>query len=113
MGRTAKEIKDSLPGINSEHVEVLSDELDRILALKTLFRSEGGKVLIDGLRSTCAVTLRKLIIKAKDNPDLPSLLGLISVYSANAELLAQVQDISMEKEIRMQLDEAVKEAYVE
>lgn len=111
--RTYKEIKKALPEIESEKVEVLSDELDRILAIKNLFQSEGGKELISLLRNNCSTALRKLVIAAKNNPNLPDLLGLISSYSANMDLLSSVQDISIEEELRLQLDEAVKEAYRE
>lgn len=110
-GTTRREIKDSLPNLESEKVDVLSNELDRILSLKSLFDSDGGKELISVLRNNCFVTLRKIVAKSKDNPDLPSLLGLIGMYSANIDLLSSMQDISMEEEIRRQLDEAVKEAY--
>jgi hypothetical protein len=48
--------------------------------------------------------------KAKIDPTLESLLGLISAYSANIDLLSSLQDIKMEEEIRAQLDEAVKSA---
>ena len=109
--RTYEEIKDALPTIDSEKVEILSDELDRILRIKELFQSAGGKELIGILRSNCSVSLRKLILAAKDSPDLQTLLGLISTYSANMDLLSTVQDISFEEEMRLQLDEAVKDAY--
>lgn len=111
--KTIKEIKEALPNLKSQKVEDISDELDRILAIKTLFQSEGGKVLINDLRNNCSIILRKLILKSKENPDLPTLLGLISAYSAYMDLLSSVQDISLEKEIRDQLDEAVKEAFRE
>lgn len=112
MKKTLREIKSSLPGIEvSEKVELLSDELDRILAIKRLFDSEGGAELIKLLRENCFVTLRKLIVTAKSEPDLGKLLSLIAVYSANVDLLASMQDISSEDEIRKQLDEAVKEIY--
>lgn len=111
MSQTIKEIKKSLPNLKSEKVEVLAGELDRILAIKTLFLSDGGKELITVLRNNCSMALRKLILKSKENPDLPSLLGIIAAYSANIDLLATVQDISLEEEIRNQLDEAVKEAF--
>ncbi len=109
--KTISEIKKALPGIESTKVEDISNELDRILAIKTLFQSDGGKELINVLRNNCSIVLRKLILKAKENPDLPTLLGLIASYSANIDLLATVQDISLEEELRQQLDEAVKEAY--
>lgn len=112
-GKTFKEIKKSLPKLESNKVEDISDALDEILAIKSLWQSDGGKKLINVLRNNCSITLRKLIIKAKENPDLPSLLGLISTYSANIDLLATVQDISIENELRLQLDEAVKEAFRE
>lgn len=111
MGKTLKEIKTALPELKSEKVDVLSDELDKILAIKKLFQSEGGKILIDSLRSNCAITLRKLMVAGKATPDLQILLALIADYSANMSLLASVQDISLEAEIRNQLDEAVREAY--
>jgi hypothetical protein len=111
MGKTLKEIQSALPDLHSEKVKDISDELDRILAIKKLFNSEGGKELITVLRNNCTITLRKLIIKAKENPDLPSLLGLIAMYSANIDLLSTIQDISIEEELRKQLDEAVQEAY--
>lgn len=112
MTKTFKEIKEALPDLKSTKVEDISNELDRILAIKTLFQSDGGKELINVLRTNCSVTLRKLILKSKENPDLPTLLGLIAAYSANIDLLSTVQDISIEEELRLQLDEAVKEAYV-
>lgn len=112
MSKTYKEIKKALPDLESNKVADISNELDRILAIKTLFQSEGGKELINVLRTNCSTTLRKLILKSKDNPDLPTLLGLIAAYSANIDLLSTVQDISIEEELRLQLDEAVREAYV-
>ena len=111
MAKTYKEIKKALPDLENNKVKDISDELDRILAIKTLFQSEGGKELINVLRNNCSVTLRKLILKAKENPDLQTLLGLIAMYSANIDLLSTVQDISIEEELREQLDFAVKEAY--
>jgi hypothetical protein len=110
MGKTYKEIKEALPEIEAQKVRDISEELDRILAIKTLFTSEGGKVLITLLRNNCSNTLRKLILVSKDKPDLPTLLGLIAMYSANIDLLSTVQDISIEEELREQLDSAVKEA---
>ena len=107
--KTYSEITDALPDLKSEKVKDISEELDRILAIKTLFESDGGKELITVLRNNCSVALRKLILKSKDNPDLPTLLGLISMYSANLDLLSTMQDISLEDEIRRQLDEAVIE----
>lgn len=110
MAKTYKEIKEALPDLQSEKVNVLADELDRILEIKKLFESEGGKHLVTILRNNCANTLRKLVIKSKENPDLPTLLGLISAYSANIDLLSTMRDVSMEQELREQLDEAVREA---
>ena len=110
MKKTLREIKSGLPELNSEKVEIISDELDRVLSLKLLFTSEGGLELIKVLRNNCAVALNKLVAKSKDNPDLPSLLGLISSYSANVDLLGQLRDVSSEEELRDQLDEAVREA---
>lgn len=108
--KTYKEIKKSLPELKSEKVEAISDELDRILAIKKLFESEGGKELIIVLRNNCSIALRKLVTKAKENPSLPELLGLISSFSANLDLLATMQDIPLVDELRDQLDEAVKDA---
>lgn len=108
--RTLKDIKKAIPNIKSEKVEVLADELDKVLAIKSLWQSDGGKQLVTVLRNNCANTLRKLIETSKDKPELSTLLGLIAMYSANIDLLSTVQDISMEQELREQLDEAVKEA---
>lgn len=108
MGKTYKDIKKALPDIEGEKVKVLSDELDRILAIKTLFQSEGGKELITVLRNACAVTLRKAILAAKCGD---STVSFLLDYSAHMDLLSTVQDISIEEELRLQLDEAVKEAY--
>lgn len=110
MKKTFKEIKSSLPDINSEKVEILSDELDRVLSLKKIFQSDDGKVLLDVLRNNCFVALNKLRTVSKENPTLEQLLGLVSSWSANIDLLAQIQDISQEKELRDQLDQAVKDA---
>lgn len=111
MKKTYREIKKSLPGIESEKIEALSDELDRVLALKTLTESEGGKELIKIIRANCFVQLRKLVVQAKTNPTLEQLLSTIAMYSANMDLLSELQDITLEEELRTQLDEAVKEIY--
>lgn len=107
MGKILKEIKSALPHIESDAVEAYAGELDRILALKSLFDSEGGRELISVLRESCAVAIRKAVVavKAGDTPN-PFILD----YSANLSLLSKLQDVSMEEEIRKQLDEAVKEA---
>lgn len=109
MQKTIREIKEALPNINSEKVEALSDELDKILSLKRLFTSSDGKVLIDVLRKNCAIAIRKSVLAAK-NGDKELLMALTLEYSASMELLSTVQDISLEEEIRTQLDEAVREA---
>lgn len=108
--KTYLEIKDALPDINSEKVKDISDELDKILAIKSLFQSDGGKILIDMLRTNCSIAIRKAIIAAK-NGDEKLLISLVMDYSANLDLLSSVQDISLEEELRQQLDDAVKEAY--
>lgn len=110
--QTRNDIKKALPDLESEKVDVLSDELDRVLAIKTVLKSDGGKELINVLRANCFITLRKLIIESRDKPSLESLLGLIAAYAANMDLLSELQDVSMEEELRAQLDEAVKEAHI-
>jgi len=110
MTKTYKEIKEALPTIESEKVEDYSDALDRTLSLKSLFKSSGGKILIEELRDTCATTLNKLVIAANETPELPLLLSLIQKYSANVKVLMKAQDIKMEDELREQLDKAVEEA---
>lgn len=110
MVKTIDEIKDVMPDINSERVEDLSNELDRVLELKTLFNSKGGKQLITLLKNNCAVSLRKLVKLAREKPEIDSLLSVIFEYSANLDLLATLGDLSLEEELRKQLDEAVKDA---
>lgn len=110
--KTKDEIKKALPNIKSEKVDVISDELDRILEIKKLFQSAGGKQLITLLRNNCASALRKAVIAAKKGED-KELVALVLDYSANMDLISTVRDISLEKEMREQLDEAVKEAYEE
>ncbi len=108
--KTIKEIKTALPDLESEKVEIISDELDRVLGLKALFKSDGGKELIKVLRDNCIRALTALVAESKDKPDINTILGLISTYSANIDLLAQLQEIKFEEELRNQLDDAVKEA---
>ena len=110
MKKTYKDIKKSLPDLDSKKVEEISDELDKILAIKTLFQSEGGKELINLLRNNCSVAIRKAVIAAK-NADDKLMHAMLMDYSANIDLLSTVQDISLEEELRLQLDEAVKEAF--
>jgi hypothetical protein len=105
--KTLAEIKGALPGLRSEKVEVISEELERILAIKKLFQSEGGEQLITLLRNNCSVALRKASIAAKKGD---SANPFILDWQANMDLLSTVQDISLEKELRDQLDEAVIEA---
>jgi hypothetical protein len=105
--KTLVEIKGAIPDLKSEKVSILAEELDKILAIKKLFQSEGGEVLITVLRNNCSVALRKATIAAKKGENV---IPFILDYSANMDLLSTVQDISMEEELRNQLDEAVKEA---
>lgn len=109
MGKTFKEIKKAIPDLRSKKVEDISDELDRILRIKKLFQSDGGRELITVLRNSCSTSLRKATIAAKNGDD-KLLMALILDFSAHLELLSTVQDISIEEELREQLDEAVKEA---
>lgn len=109
MKKTFQEIQEAIPNLASEKIETMSDELDRILAIKTLFLSEGGKQLITVLRNNCSVALRRAIVNAKKG-ESQELIATILDYSANIDLLSTCQDISMEEEIRSQLEEAVKEA---
>lgn len=109
-GKTYSEIKKALPKLESQKVKDYSDALDKIVDLKKLFKSDGGKELIKGLQNNCAVALNKLVVVANSNPTLDMLLSLIHKYSANMSILTRVQDISDEEEIRNQLDEIVKEA---
>lgn len=106
---TYKEIKDALPDLNSEKVAVISDTLDSVLAMKRLWKSADGKELLDVLRSNCSVVLRKATVAAEAG-DKDLLLACMLKYAANMDLLATIQDISTEVELRTQLDEAVREA---
>lgn len=107
---TIKEIKKALPTLESEKVEVLADELDKVLALKQLWTSDGGKQLITVLRNNCASALQRLITISRTKPELESMLGAALDYASSMDLLTTVQDINLETELRLQLDEAVKEA---
>jgi uncharacterized protein YerC len=107
MKRTAKEIKNQT-GISTETVEILADELDRIQDLKILFKSDGGKAMLDRLVSNCASALNKMY--SAENPTLDFLLAHLAKYKANIDLLAEFQDIAAEEEISNQLEQAVKEA---
>lgn len=108
--KTLREIETALPGISSEKVEIISDELDRVLSLKDLFQSDGGRELINLLRNNCVKALNQMIVRAKEGGKDADLVGLVSYYSANIDLLSQLREVSMEQELRDQLDEAVKDA---
>jgi len=106
MGKTQRQIKEALPDVENKEVDSLAEQLDKILAIKSLFKSEGGKVLIGYLRDNCSVAIRKATIAAKSGDDtVPYLLD----YSAYMDLLTTIQDISMEAEIEEQLEKVVKE----
>lgn len=107
MKQTANDIKNHT-GIESEQVEMLADELDRIHELKTLFKSDSGKMMIARLVSNCARALRTMY--NAEAPSLELLMGNLATYKANIDLLAEFQDINAEEEITRQLNEAVKEA---
>lgn len=108
--KTLNEIKSALPDLKSEKVEDYANELDRILAIKRVFQSEDGKEVLNVLKDNCSIALRKAVISARKG-DKDTLLALILDYAANIDLISQVKDISMEKQLREDLDEAVKEAY--
>lgn len=67
-------------------------------------------MLITFLRNNCASNLRKLVATAKEKPELSSLLTIIFEYSSNMDLLQTLGDLSLEEELREQLDQAVKDA---
>jgi hypothetical protein len=104
---TLREINTALPDLKSEKVSDIAIELDKILAIKKLFQSDGGEILIADLRTRCSLALRKALLCVKEggNP-APFILD----WGANMEVLTRVQDISLEEELRGQLDEAVIEA---
>ncbi len=106
---TIKEIKEALPDLKSEKVETISDELDKVLALKRLWTSKDGQQLLTVIKNNCSIALRKATVLAEKG-DKDSLLAMVLKYSANMDLLATIQDINMEQELRTQLDEAVREA---
>lgn len=110
---TFNEIKKSLPTIDSEKVVDYADALDRVLVLKRIFSSKDGKELVIELRENSITAIRQLIIAYKSNPDLATLMGLCATLDSNFSFLMKIQDISLEKELRDSLDEAVKEAYRE
>lgn len=111
MTKIIDEIKQGLPDIDSKKVEEISNELDNILAVKRIFSSPDGSVLLNTLKSNCYTVLNKLVNYNKlANPDINTYISLVATYSANLDLLSQLQDIKLEQEIRDQLDEAVKEA---
>lgn len=107
---TFKDIKEAIPDLNSEKVEVIADELDKVLALKRLWSSKDGKQLLTILKNNCSTALNKAVMSAKAG-DKDSLIAIVLDYAANMDLLASIKDISLEKELREQLDEAVKEAF--
>lgn len=104
---TLSDIEKALPGIKSDKVVIIAEELEKVLAIKKLFQSEGGAQLITVLRNNCSMALRKASIAAKKGE---SANPFILDWQANMDLLGTVQDISMEEELREQLDEAVIEA---
>lgn len=105
--KTLQSIKNALPNIESDKVVVISEELEKILSIKKLFQSEGGELLIGLLRTNCTNALRKASLAAKKGENSnPFILD----FQANMDLLSTIQDISMEEELRAQLDEAVIEA---
>ena len=111
MGDTIREIKKALPDLDSKKVEDISDVLDQVLTIKRIFTSNDGKVLLKVLKDNCYTTLNKLMMYSKStNPDLQTYISLASTYTANMDLLSQLQDIKIEEELRNQLDEAVKQA---
>lgn len=108
--KTITEIEEALPDLDSNKVREISDALDKVLAIKDFWSSKGGKELTVFLRNKCATSLRNLVQTAKEKPDLNVLLAIIFDYSASMDLLCTIGDISLEEELRQQLDEAVIEA---
>jgi len=106
--RTIEDIKKAIPE-TTETIEMLAVELDRIKNLKTILTSEGGKELINALRSSAANALRRLLTCAKEKPDINSLLTIIFEYGAFIEVLSLLRGVEMEKEIDDQLVKEVKE----
>lgn len=111
--KTIQQIKNAIPEIESEKVNDYADALDRVLVIKRIFQSEDGKELIKELQEVCFITINKLLFTYKNNPDLPTLISLISILDSHYSMLSKIKDISLEKELREQLDEAVREAYRE
>lgn len=110
--KTLNEIEASLPGIKSEKVKDHADALDKILAVKRVFTSKDGQEVLTTIKDNCSIALRRAILAAKRG-DTIELMGYVLDYSANVDLISRLKDISLESEIRNQLDDAVKEAYEE
>lgn len=87
----------------------IEEDLNKILELKGLFQSKGGEQLILLLRNNCAEAIGGLLNEVNGTPNLDRLVSLVHKYSANISLLSAMQDISLETEIRNQLDQAIQE----
>ena len=87
----------------------IEEDLNKILELKGLFQSKGGEQLILLLRNNCAEAIGGLLNEVNGTPNLDRLVSLVHKHSANISLLSAMQDISLETEIRNQLDQAIQE----
>lgn len=93
-----------------QKIKDVSDALENILTLKRIWTSKDGKTLQIVLKNNCVQSLKKLVTSAREKPDLNTLLAIIFDYSANLDLLMTLGDLSLEEELRNQLDEAITEA---
>jgi len=87
----------------------IEEDLNKILELKALFKSRGGEQLITVLRNNCAQAMNELVVEVNGTPSMEKLLSLVHKYSASLSLLATMQDVGLETEIRNQLDQAISE----
>ena len=87
----------------------IEQDLNNILELKALFLSKGGEQLILILRNNCADALMALVKEAESTPNYDRMVSMLHKYSANLSMLTAMQDITLEEEIRSQLDQAIQE----
>lgn len=100
-----------LEPIKNELLEAHAEALDKILDLKILWSSDGGKQLISLLNQNCEGALNRLVNYSKNRPTLDELMVCVHEYSANVSLLSTLQQLKQEDIIREQVESISKSIY--
>jgi hypothetical protein len=89
-------VKEALPeAAEQNHIKALAEDLDKAQLLRNVLKSEGGELLVQGLREDAVATLKQILSDVKDPLvfKLEAHLNLLTTLQTSTDREASLQKI--------------------